>query len=52
MQRILLNLVPKWVEDELNRIYDDPSEIIDFWNRTQVREAQDAGEMEDVFYGL
>ena len=52
MQTTFLNLVPQKIEYELRRFYRDPSDLIDLWNRTQVREPIDAGEVEDVFYGF
>ncbi|WP_153280172.1 hypothetical protein [Thermoplasma sp. Kam2015] len=52
MESLVLSLVPKEVEEELRRLYPDPSPIIEIWNSTQVRPPFDAGEMEDLFYGL
>jgi hypothetical protein len=52
MQAIFLNLVTPRIENELRKFYRDPSELIDLWNRTQVREPLDLGEVEDVFYGI
>lgn len=52
MQTTFLNLIPQKIEHELRRFYRDPSELIDLWNRTQVREPIDAGEVEDVFYDI
>ena len=52
MQRIFLNLVPRDVRQELEKYYCDPSEMVRLWNRTQVRAPIDAGEVEDVFYGI
>jgi hypothetical protein len=51
MQRAsFLNLVPEKIEKELIRIYIDPSPLIALWNRSQLREPYDFGEVEDLFF--
>ena len=51
MQRTtFLNLVPDKIIKELTQIYSDPSPLIEFWNKTQVREPYASGEVEDLFF--
>ena len=45
-----MNLIPEEIEMELRQIYIDPSPLIALWNRSQVREPYDFGEVEDLFF--
>lgn len=45
-------VMPSNVIADLYSLYGDPAPLIEKWNRTQVREPYDAGEVEDLFFGL
>ena len=52
MQHSIISFVTKEIVEELSKLYQDPAPFIEKWNLTQVREPYDAGEVEDLFFGL
>lgn len=52
MQHSFLNMVPSRMLEDLSGLYLDPAPLIELWNRTQVREPYEIGEIEDLFFSL
>ncbi len=45
-------MVPSRMLEDLSGLYLDPAPLIELWNRTQVREPYEIGEIEDLFFSL
>jgi hypothetical protein len=51
MQDLLHDFITEQIKKDLEKVYgSSSSNLIDFWNETQVRESESIEEVEDVFF--